>query len=132
MLPSEFGVSAIILESFPSGFSAPELGARYTLAFRREGHGYTLTTLDWSLRISRDPKHGRAFLKLFRMSAFLRFGLACINGPRYELRTGAPDRRHLRSSPATSCDIDGCVLGIPAEASPLSAAILLRSAALSF
>jgi hypothetical protein len=37
MLPSEFGVSVIILESFPSGFSAPELGARYTLAFRREG-----------------------------------------------------------------------------------------------
>ena len=129
-------MSVIILESFPSGFSAPELGARYTLAFRREGHGYTLTTLDWSLRISRDPKHGRAFLKLFRMSAALRFGLACINGPRYELRTGAPDRRHLQSSPATSCDIDGCsfrfVLGIRAEASARSAAILLRSAALRF
>jgi hypothetical protein len=34
------------------------------------------------------------------------------------------------------CDIDGCsfrfVLGIPAEASALSAAILLRSLALSF
>jgi hypothetical protein len=30
MLPLEFGASVIILESFPSGFSAPELGARYS------------------------------------------------------------------------------------------------------
>jgi|HubBroStandDraft_6_1064221.scaffolds.fasta_scaffold12253_6 predicted urease superfamily metal-dependent hydrolase len=31
-------------------------------SFKRSGgHGYTLTTLDWSLRISREPKHGRAF-----------------------------------------------------------------------
>jgi len=51
MLPSEFGVSVIILESFPSGFSAPEpgaRGARYTLAFRREG--------SFVLRVSRDSQ----------------------------------------------------------------------------